>query len=594
MDNDLSGLPETVFDDLGALETLDLRGNDPGWTLPEPGRRVLRYLVRLTTYNGEPYVSPNVSEPPGVDFRFDERTEGRLSVGGSVTGNIYRIRDTDAFLVTLTPGTPYVIDLEGADTMQGTLGHPAVRVGYKQGGSYGFPWSDHGSGTGENARLVFTPDSARMYFAEVYSVRSGDTGTYRLSLDEKRDPPDAPPAPSPLPYDSSLIVSWTPPANDGNSPVTSYDLRHIPSGSPDADKEADANWTVIDPAWESGRLRHDTTGLANGTEYDVQVRAVNARGDGAWSETATGTPEELVDQMGNWCNRATTRTLEKYCTLNKTGRLAVGQAAIGEIGEEGNSLGARDADWFQLTLEAGKTYRIDALGDPSGDGTLADPYLRGMYAVYRGDEYQSRGRLNHNKDKVVSVWRQWAPPGEDVGERLFRSQYNDDGGLGKNARLYLRGFEEGEYFVAVLGVSSRGTYQLTMTEVEDDDPGMRSLALGVPANGELDFPEDEDVFEVQLSADTEYEVRLEPTGSGWDRQGVEWPRIAEVTGAANPTEVTCGGYSDQNSAVKRQSCVFTASEGGAHRITVGGSITSSRQDYSTGPYKLTVTAVTAR
>ena len=267
--------------------------------------------------------------------------------------------------------------------------------------------------------------------------------------------------------------------------------------------------------------------------------------------------------------------------------------SIGEIGEEGNSLGAGDADWFQVTLEDGKTYRIDALGADSGGGTLADPYLRGMYAVYRGEVFQSGGRLNHYKDKVVSVWRRWAPPGEPAGELLFDSQYNDDGGLGKNARLYLRGFEEGVYFVEVTGVSSRGTYQLTMTEVEDDDPGMRSLALGVPADGELDFPEDGDVFEVQLSADTEYEVRIEPTGSGWDRQGVEWPRIAEVTDvtdAANPTEVTCGGYSDENSEVKRQSCVFTATEGGAHRITVRGSIASSRQDYSTGPYKLTVTA----
>ena len=82
-------------------------------------------------------------------------------------------------------------------------------------------------------------------------------------------------------------MSWTAPSDDGNSPVTSYDLRHIPSGSPD---KADANWTVIDPAWESGRLRYEITGLTNDTEYDVQVRAVNAKGDGAWSETATGTP----------------------------------------------------------------------------------------------------------------------------------------------------------------------------------------------------------------------------------------------------------------------------------------------------------------
>ena len=382
--NSLTTLPETVFDSLLALETLDLRNNDPGWTLPEPGHRVLRHLVRLTTYNGAPYVSPDVSEPPGLDFPDDATTPGKLSVGGSVTGAIKDIEDppepADAFLVTLTPGTTYVVDLKGEAIMQDALYYPFLQV-------YTLNPTDAGSdgGPGRNARVEFKAKSPGKYRIRV-SGKSGSTFTYRLSLNEKRDPPGAPSAPSLLVYDSSLIVSWTEPSNDGNSPVTSYDLRHIPSDSPDADKEADANWTVIDTARESGRdLRYQITGLANDTEYDVQVRAVNAKGDGAWSETATGTPEELVDQMGNWCDRATMRTPAKYCDLNQTGRLALGVVSRGVIGEEGNSLGASDKDWFQLTLEAGKMYRIDALGAPSGDGTLADPYLRGLHAVYRGE-----------------------------------------------------------------------------------------------------------------------------------------------------------------------------------------------------------------
>ena len=116
-----------MFDDLAALTELDLR-NNASLTLPEPGHRVLRYLVSLTTYNGEPYVSPDVSEPPGQDFPDDATTPGKLSVGGSVTGAIKDIEDTpdpaDAFLVTLTPGTTYVVDLEGAAAVQGALYYP--------------------------------------------------------------------------------------------------------------------------------------------------------------------------------------------------------------------------------------------------------------------------------------------------------------------------------------------------------------------------------------------------------------------------------------------------------------------------------------
>ena len=39
----------------------------------------------------------------------------------------------------------------------------------------------------------------------------------------------------------------------------------------------------------------------------------------------------------------------------------------------------RDQDWFAVELEAGKTYRIDLEGTWSDVGTLADPYLRGVY-----------------------------------------------------------------------------------------------------------------------------------------------------------------------------------------------------------------------
>ena len=41
----------------------------------------------------------------------------------------------------------------------------------------------------------------------------------------------------------------------------------------------------MDDAWTSGPLTYTITGLAGDTEYDVQVRAVNAVGDGLWSDT---------------------------------------------------------------------------------------------------------------------------------------------------------------------------------------------------------------------------------------------------------------------------------------------------------------------
>ena len=87
-----------------------------------------------------------------------------------------------------------------------------------------------------------------------------------------------------------LLVEWSAPSSDGGSAVTAYDVRRIET---DAADKADANWTETHDVWATGggNLRYTLQGLTNDTEYDVQVRAVNANGDGAWSATVTGTPE---------------------------------------------------------------------------------------------------------------------------------------------------------------------------------------------------------------------------------------------------------------------------------------------------------------
>ena len=84
-----------------------------------------------------------------------------------------------------------------------------------------------------------------------------------------------------------LTVSWRVPSQTGGLTISTYDLRHIRSGAP---SKADTNWTVATRVWsDSGSLSHTLTGLAGATRYDVQVRAVNAAGEGPWSATVTGT-----------------------------------------------------------------------------------------------------------------------------------------------------------------------------------------------------------------------------------------------------------------------------------------------------------------
>ncbi len=97
--------------------------------------------------------------------------------------------------------------------------------------------------------------------------------------------PGAPSIASVTPGDETLTIVWTAPSEE--AAVTGYDLRYIHS---DAADKSDANWTVQAGVWNSGELRYDLGGLANGVKYEVEIRPVESTGPGPWSGTRAGTP----------------------------------------------------------------------------------------------------------------------------------------------------------------------------------------------------------------------------------------------------------------------------------------------------------------
>ena len=86
-----------------------------------------------------------------------------------------------------------------------------------------------------------------------------------------------------------LTITWAAPTGSTESAIIAYDLRYIESAARD---KSDVNWTIVDNAWTagSGALSYQIAGLTDGTQYDVQVRAVSAAGNGPWSAAAAGTP----------------------------------------------------------------------------------------------------------------------------------------------------------------------------------------------------------------------------------------------------------------------------------------------------------------
>ena len=112
---------------------------------------------------------------------------------------------------------------------------------------------------------------------------------WSLKVYGHRESPAAPAIDTVAAGGESLAVTWTAPADTGTSAITAYDLRTILTS---ADETVEASWTLVEDAWTtgSGDRSYVVTGLTGNAEYDVQVRAVNASGDGLWSDTATGTP----------------------------------------------------------------------------------------------------------------------------------------------------------------------------------------------------------------------------------------------------------------------------------------------------------------
>ena len=231
-----------------------------------------------------------------------------------------------------------------------------------------------------------------------------------------------------------------------------------------------------------------------------------------------------------------------------SGSVAAGGSATGEIELEG------DRDWFAVTLDADRTYRIDLEGSRNGAGTLYNPYLRGV----------------HDADGV-----------------FITGTTDNDGGAGYNARVTFTADEAGTYYVAAGAYGTRkGTYTLSVVDVTDGIPDdfeagtgtSGAVAVGGSATGEIDFYNDRDWFAVELDAGGTYQIDLE--GEDTDAGTLRLPYlygVHDADGVLIAGTTHHGGGTGCNSQV-----YFTAEDAGTYYVAAG----SHRADE--GTYKLSV------
>ena len=429
------------------------------------------------------------------DYSANSITTGRVTVGGSATGNIERAGDEDWFAVTLEAGITYRIDLEGADTNAGTLADPTLGALRDQYGNENLATIDYNSGTGLNARDHYTPWVTGTYFLVAEASGNG-TGTYRLSVSEAVD--DHP----------------------GNTDTTG---RVAVGGSVRGEFEVadDRDWFAV--TLEAGtRYRIDLEGDATnvGTmrspviayirdqdgnriegTYDGDGGAYN---DDAYNARVFFEPEAdgtyyiaAADEHGNSGTYRLSVTAEVPETPDDhpAGTTTTGTVAV-DGSTTGNIENAGDRDWFQVTLEAGTRYRIDLEGARTNAGSLNIPVL---FSVYDQNGNAIEGTYNDG----------------------FERAYYGAGGSSRNARVFFEPETGGTYYIAATSQDARtGTYRLSVTEVVADLPAgtdtTGTVAVDGSATGEIERPYDRDWFSVALEAGTRYRIDLEgsPTDAG--------------------------------------------------------------------------------
>ena len=486
------------------------------------------------------------------DFAAGTGTQGTVAVGGSTRGRVEPPGDRDWFRVTLEANKTYRVDLEGSGTRAGTLWDPYLYgVHDEHGVLLAGTTSDNGGKWG-NSRLYFTVEEAGTYY-----VAAGGTGatymegTYKVSVTD---------------------------ATDDFSAGTGTQGRVAVGGSATGEIETpgDRDWfRVTLEANKTYRVDLEGSSTRAGTLGDPYLRGVHdehgvliagtTNNDGGWNRNsrlyftaaADGTYHVAAGAAGSsrgpYRLSVTDVTDDFPAGTGTQATVTVGGSVTGVIERRG------DIDWFRVTLEEDKLYRIDLEGRDTGAGTLIDPYLRGVY--------------------------------DENGVRLDGTTA-DSRGTGNNSRVYFTALNEGTYYVAA-GADGylRGTYRLSVTDVTgvilDDIAGgtgtEATVVVGGSETGEINYAEDRDWFRVTLQAGNTYRIDLEgrDTGAGtlWDPylRGVHDEHGVLIDGTTNNNRI--------RSAPDSQ-LYFTAEESGIHYVAAGAYFGGQ------GTYRLSVTDVT--
>ena len=138
-------------------------------------------------------------------------------------------------------------------------------------------------------------ENGESYDVQVRAVNDAGDGSWSgTTVGTPSTKPGGPTVDSITAGSRSITVEWSAPSSDGGSDISSYDLRY---SKPSELSLSYIPTTFKSGVWTSGDgdLTATMTGLEVGTQYSVQVRAVNAAGASPWSAWKVGTTALSAD-----------------------------------------------------------------------------------------------------------------------------------------------------------------------------------------------------------------------------------------------------------------------------------------------------------
>ena len=504
------------------------------------------------------------------DFAANSTTNGRVKVGSYSYGFINGAGDIDYIRVALTADHIYAVEIQGVDTGHGTLADPIHGGMYNLGGSEWAEDVDYHSGFGRDALMIVSPETSGDKFISVqsdgrhsahtfeYPQQPGNynRGSYRVVVRDITPDPPAETSDKNTParvnadgvYFGAIAKQWE---HDwiGVELKADQPYRITVDPYPSIPAHKQLGLVIHQPYYPMTTIPDDEIAVPHlpgslagvPTIRNSSGKIVFSHGFGGAYTNVQFLPVkdglyfiEVKDRTANSGDiggyrlivRETDGIVEPaFDRMNSADTVALGAVAEGD-----SYLGFND-EWYAVNLAGRTDYVVTVKGRPSNSGTLADPYVRGIYrfdpAVAAADRtaedvkvvVSESSDLDKGGQKAPQIYA-WPRGYIDTGDEDVRYVFRP-----RQSGMYY--FRIGNYFTGNdWNWTGPGTFRFSVTTQEPDvvepapvvDPlfaeidadSVTALTLGTAADSEAADEHAGLWFSVDLAEAGVYRVQVTP------------------------------------------------------------------------------------